>query len=166
MSKKLHVPDGTKDKRTLPTYLNMFWGKAWIRLRKLSESRPYTYGPERRDLLQHTELRERMGPRLRELPPAVRGGKNAGSRNLGPVVSRNSELLYCLLSTHWLDPPGPDFRVPLLFCSRSSRAALSRRHLRPPSPFWGSPLCLRLEDKLSKISWAKLANSFSSHHFS
>ena len=31
-----------------------------------------------------------MGPRLRELAPVARGGQDAGSRNLGPIVSRNS----------------------------------------------------------------------------
>ena len=40
-----------------------------------------------------TELRERMSPRLREIAPAAIGGKDAGSRNLGHVVSRISVLL-------------------------------------------------------------------------
>ena len=53
------------------------------------------------------ELRYKVGPRLRELAPAARGGQEARSRSLGPALSRISvfrqngkvvQLEACLLS--------------------------------------------------------------------
>ena len=40
----------------------------------------------------HTGKVKKVGPRLRELAPVARGGQDAGSRTLGPVVSWDSVL--------------------------------------------------------------------------
>ena len=39
------------------------------------------------DCLKYTELRCKVGPRLRELAPAARGGQGARSRNLADLCS-------------------------------------------------------------------------------
>ena len=38
------------------------------------------------DAFLSTKLRYKVGPRLRELAPAARGGQEARSRNLGPAL--------------------------------------------------------------------------------
>ena len=53
-----------------------------------------------------------MDPRLRELTPKARSDQDAGSRNLGPIVLRNSvvEFERDLRMLHWQNPEAPTKR--------------------------------------------------------
>ena len=62
--------------------------------------------PRETTCLVCTELRKRTGPRLRELAPADGGCLDTGSRNLGSIVLRSSEvisrLFYPMAKQSWI----------------------------------------------------------------
>ena len=83
-----------------------------------------------------------MGPRLRELIPAARGGQDAGSHNLGPVVLRNSVLKVNMLTpVRWAV-------VCTLNASTESFKSLLTRFLWTPAPLFA--LGANLKSELSK----------------